>query len=900
MTERCQNKFTENLENRKYIIYFGVISASITVLYFYRFHFVTITFSYVLGCLACYCGLNSTILHNYLDNLKCHFITNPPEDEQEEVPLKGCAACGSKTCARHDAGLTSEPWEGLQIHKQLDQAIQDFYNAILDQFVNTWYSKITLQPFFVDELRHQLRYASACLLRRALKVNYSHLILNRLVGCALQHYTVWSEGGPGTEAVAPHPAACSREAELRYLRSLTNALMPYLLDDTNAHNSVFRVLIREIFAGWVLLSLTDVLADPYILNNIIILATSNEKMAALPTTPNYKVEFLETFVRHNETVYSKRGKLLRLDLEFVINDQDYLYAFMQYMKTTCHMHLLQFYKDIKVFQCRVLNPELDAAEQAQLVRAARDLLHHHLAEGPRLPLPDALQHELAHLLDSLHQDDAIKRLQTSRALYQAARQSHTILEKIILPKFLHSEEFYKLVVGSRAPTGYQKQHIKKPIGKPTNFVRPERVSGHNLDTSTNSDVSDADGLDKMDILKYLETVAAEEKLREHDLRTYKVVLTNVKEQLQFPPRRGTVRVFTLAVHRVEDGSAANLWTVERSEHDFHLLRSKLHEFHGDKLFLDLQLPSRRDNSPLETLRYKYEDFLQRLLQKSLLQTSELLYFFLIADGDFSMALQPSTLNANSTDLANLYQSVTYKLRKEKGQHLEGFLRNLLFSSDLERYQVLKQGNASSVEEAVEVSEAPPAPPSPPAPPGRPRRGRRGPVGAVFGDNFGLQLPRGASLGPWRPPHALHGFTDCCIYFLVRVVECGEVVRRVVCGLLQRARPLPDRAAAALVRRALPRLLPPPRLARLVTLAHELIFGSKDRERTSSATRDRAFQRARDRLTALLGGRAAAALQLLQRPHLNKQLVYNLLDLCVIELFPELGATRDMPSKEPKS
>lgn len=95
----------------------------------------------------------------------------------------------------------------------------------------------------------------------------------------------------------------------------------------------------------------------------------------------------------------------------------------------------------------------------------------------------------------------------------------------------------------------------------------------------------------------------------------------------------------------------------------------------------------RDNSPLETLRYKYEDFLQRLLQKRILQTSELLRIFLTEDGDFSIVVQASTLNAGS-DLVNIYQSMTHKLRKEKGQHLESFLRNLLVSSDMDRYQAL--------------------------------------------------------------------------------------------------------------------------------------------------------------------------------------------------------------------
>ncbi|XP_052750005.1 sorting nexin-14-like [Galleria mellonella] len=689
----------------------------------------------------------------------------------------------------------------------------------------------------------------------------------------------------------PHPAARSRAAEMRYLRSLANALMPYLLHDNDVQNSVFRVLIREIFAGWVLLSLTDVLADPYILNTIIVLATGDETMAQLPTTPNYKVEFLETFVRHNDTVYSQRGKLLRLDLEFVINDQDYFYAFMQYMKTTCHMHLLQFYKDIKVFQCKLLNPELDASEQAQLLQQARRL-RQHVDPGSRPPLPPRLARDLEQLLDDLHQEDAVKRLQTSRALYQAARQSHAILEKIMLPRFLHSEEFYKLVVGTRSPTGYQKRNIKA-IKKPTIPLRPESIYGHVLDSFNNSDVSDGDGGDKMDILKYLDAVAAEQTLREHDLRTYKVVLTNVEAKLQLPPRRGTVRVFTLAVHRVETSSSVSLSTVERSEHDFHLLRSKLHEFHGDKLFIDLQLPSRRDNSPLETLRYKYEDFLQRLLQKSLLQTSELLHLFLTFDGEFSMVVQASTLNANSTDLANLYQSVTHKLRKEKGQHLESFLRNLLFSSDLERYQALKQGTAQNVEEAVEVNEESTVPTAVPSP--GPRRPRDF-LGGVFGDNFGLRGGRvGVGTMGTTLQRAPEGFTDCLMFFLIKVVHGGDVLTRVVGAVLGRTRVLADAVVAVFLQRTLARLLPQPRLAHFIRLGHELLFGSRVRERASSAARERVRSRAAARVgvaAARLRARGAllGVFELLQQPHLNKQLVYNLLDLCIIELFPELGAT----------
>ncbi|KAF9408035.1 hypothetical protein HW555_012147 [Spodoptera exigua] len=512
-----QTKLSEKFDNKNYIIYFGILCTSIAILYFYRFHFATIAFSYVLGCLACYYMLNSSILHDYIEKLKCHFVGETSKDEGK-APVKGCETCGSKDCERHDSSVAADPWIGLQIHKQLDQAIEDFYNTILDQFINSWYSKVTLQPFFVDELRYQLRYASACLLQRAVKIDYAKFITSRLIPCALRHYSVCASR-PGValdSKMALHPAAANRNAELKYLRCITNAIMPYLLKNNELQNSVFRVLIREIFAGWVLLSLTDVLAEPYILNTLIILATGDEKMAQLPSTPNYKTE----------SMYSRRCKLLRLELDLVISDQELLYAFMQYMKTTSHLHLLQFYNDIKSFQTKILNPELSASEEESLQRAARAMYCAYLADGPPLLAPH-LHHDLR---DLLQHHNTINEFQTSRALYQAARQSHSELEKIWLPKFLHSEEFYKLLIGSRPHDRLLNQALK--LGhRLKGALKPQTVDGQVLDCYTNCEESEGDGVDNMDILKYLDNLAVEESLRGHDLSTYKVVLTNVETKL---------------------------------------------------------------------------------------------------------------------------------------------------------------------------------------------------------------------------------------------------------------------------------------------------------------------------------------------------------------------------------
>ncbi|XP_063382691.1 sorting nexin-14-like [Cydia fagiglandana] len=360
MTERCQTKFTEKFENQNYVIYVGILVASLAVSYVYRFHFATIAVSYVLGCVACYYGLNSNVLDSLVNKIKCHSLVSNVEDEAEKSGETGCATCGSDSCPRHDSAASSEPWVGLQIHKQLDEAIEQFYNAILEQFINAWYTRLSERWLFTDELRLQLRRASARLLRRALKVNYSRFLMERVIPCALRHYTLHAEAGADADAggaagrVAVHGAASSRAAELKYLRSVTDAIMPYLLNDDELHSAVFHVLVREIFAGWVLLSLTDLLADPYIINALIILATGDETMAQLKTTPDYRVEFLSTLARQSGSTHEERARLLHVDLELLVGEPRHLYAFMQHVKSTNQLQLLQFYKDISEC-CGILN-----------------------------------------------------------------------------------------------------------------------------------------------------------------------------------------------------------------------------------------------------------------------------------------------------------------------------------------------------------------------------------------------------------------------------------------------------------------------------------------------------------------------------------------------------------------
>lgn len=80
----------------------------------------------------------------------------------------------------------------------------------------------------------------------------------------------------------------------------------------------------------------------------------------------------------------------------------------------------------------------------------------------------------------------------------------------------------------------------------------------------------------------------------------------------------------------------------------------------------------------ESRRTKNEEFLRYLLQKPNLKGSDLLHMFLTTKQNFTLMVTASMPVVE--DLSNIYQSVAFKLRKEKGQHLDNFMATFLSST----------------------------------------------------------------------------------------------------------------------------------------------------------------------------------------------------------------------------
>lgn len=120
------------------------------------------------------------------------------------------------------------------------------------------------------------------------------------------------------------------------------------------------------------------------------------------------------------------------------------------------------------------------------------------------------------------------------------------------------------------------------------------------------------------------------------------------------------------------------WVIQRKDQDFYTLKVKLIEFHGENELSECPFPSRRPSTPVEVRRNKYDEFLKHLLQKPSLKGSDLLHTFLTSEQDFTLVVT-TTITAVG-DLGNIYQSMAYKLRKEKGQHLDNFMNTFLAST----------------------------------------------------------------------------------------------------------------------------------------------------------------------------------------------------------------------------
>lgn len=791
-----------------------------------------------------------------------------------------CSRCDRAGCQVHDYVLF--PWKDLKVPQEVDEALEVLLDRVLKEYVYAWYREVSCDEAFVHELRLVLRHLLSALYRRVSRLDLVDLITGKVTQVGVQHLDCYirskrvSPEGANLErfvlsCLGPelHVALSSRDAELQYLRHLTDILLSHLVPARYRRCKSARTLVREVLSGTVLMKAMDIIADPDIINHVLLLFFDKTPMEIFPLDQYKPVEFLEHFVVANAPASAFAQPA---DFKTLLKNDRMKTAFEEFLRDEAAEHLLSFYRALDEFSDRILNPELTSAELRVLHDEAESIYMQYMGDKAlnRVPLQSA--ERIREVLD-LPPEEIIT-LQKTTPLYEAFEDLYGIFEKVILPLFFQSDRYFEMMCQTRSQKESHKK-VEKSSGRGNDPSTVAKI-GHKIRGAlwANADEGieeDGSVVELAVPALRVEGYCMDDDPRLKDLSAWRVSIPNVETRVDMSHRHYVV--FVIEVQRIDvterDTPEDLNWSVARKYQEFYVLEAKLMEFHG-ALPVDPLPPRRSANRRhhLHTYRAAFEKYLQDLLAVPLLRGSELLYSFLKLNVEFTTGFLPDM------KLGRMIRTVPMKLVKEKGQHLEPFLQAFLASTE--------QARPKPLAEWIETVE----------PKSRTRRSD-----SIYGNGTGNVFLR-TILADSTIEGPLSAY-DCVVYLADSVFSAVPWVVRLLRSLAPFLRHTVQGLTEQYLAAKLEQALAPRRVALLLTLLKEAIFDDGHRVRTDEQKRARAVETDREIkgflpavLVKLIGRNrhdrgTETILDVLQHPLLNKQLSYVLLDVLVEELFPEL-------------
>ncbi|XP_031644241.1 sorting nexin-14 isoform X13 [Oncorhynchus kisutch] len=888
-----------------------------TVLLNRYLHIIMVFWSFLAGVVTFYCSLGpDTLLPNFLLSIK-----PKTKDQQELFPLgHSCAVCGKIKCKRHRPTLLLEnyqPWLDLKVPSKVDASLSEVLELVLENFVYPWYRDITDDEAFVDELRVTLRFFAAVLVRRTQKVDIPGLITAKLLKVSMKHIEIITKARQkvknaeylqqaALEEYGPdlHVALRSRRDELLYLRKLTEMLFPYILPPKASDCRSLTLLIREVLAGSVFLPALDYLADPDTVNHLLLIFINNSPPEAAMEPSSTLVPFLHKY----SDVRNKKPSVLKLELKEIREQQDLLFRFMNFLKQEGAVHVLQFCLTVEEFNDKILCPELSDSETLMLHEEVKKIYETYCLDESidKIRFDPFIVEEIKNIAEGPYA--GVVKLQTMRCLFEAYEHVLSLLENVFTPMFCHSDEYFRqLLRGAESPARNSKlSRNTSKRGESFGIGRiGSKIKGVFKSTTMEGAMLPSYGLveGEDDMVEEAMMVLEDDSPMEavstpstpRNLSAWTITIPYI-DFFDDDIKRERIPVFCIDVERNDRkavGHETEHWSVYRRYLEFYVLESKLTEFHGS--FPDAQLPSKRIIGPknyefLTSKREEFQEYLQKLLQHPELSNSQLLADFL---SPHSMDSQFVDKMLPDVNLGKIIKSVPSKLIKEKGQHLEPFLNSFFNSCE-----------------------------SPKPKPSRPELTILSPTSEndkkLFNELFKNNANRSEST---EKKHNQNYFMEMItvegVYDYLMFV--GRVVFRIpdwLHHLLMGGRILLKNTLEAYtdhyLQHKLDKVFQEHRLISLITLLRDAVFCENSEPRSLANKQKRAkktFEEMTKYIPEFLGkciGEEARyeGVRLLfdglQQPVLNKQLTYVLLDLALLELFPELNkpGQKETPNMAP--
>ncbi|KAL5007355.1 hypothetical protein ScPMuIL_016161 [Solemya velum] len=817
-----------------------------------------------------------------------------------------CQVCGQRKCPRHRPELNIlafQPWTNLEVNDSVDQAVEEFLNIVMKNYVYTWYKDLSGDEEFVDELKTSLRFLASVVLRRLQRVDVAKLVTEKLLKAAVQHLDVYLQAkqsaNPGSDLQEAtldyldgylHCAMQNRKTELEYLRRMVESLFPHLLRPQALQSRSMCALVREILSGTVLLPALDAIANPDMVNNFLLVFLDDTPPPPPTEPPTPKVSFLQNFDRP----LSRNKSCLRVQMSEVMsrNCTQWLYPFMQFLKSEAAVNVLQFCLACEDFNQRILSPDLSQGELVELHQSAKDLYRNYCAQTAldRIKFDEDIVSELKDIVEG--PTDLIIRLRTSTPLFKAYEHAFDLLETTFLPLFHQSHNYYAMIcggrVGSQTAKSVSKQPKKKEFGLSNLGSKLKEVFRTN--TAETRSLPDMESMDETEtaVCKSCSSLEDETMMPEnyppvevHDLSSWRVTIPRIGARCEIENPKKEYFVFIVDIKRIdvsEESNTRTSWTVARRYAEFFVLEQKLSEFHGE--FPDCQLPPKKtfgtkNYNFMDERRETFELYLQRLLTKPFLRGSQLLHNFLTSDNEFTTSILPDI------NIGKMFKAVPMKLVKEKGQHLEPFLQSFLSSTEATKPRPSKEERRGSDASFRSTSS-------------------EKLCGSLFENNANCSRDSADVTPTMEEFTEMEGIFDIILYLARYVYEIPQWFHHILCTARILLSSTLEAYLGWYIDQKVDQVTQEHRLVGLIHLLRDVVFFDSDPPRTDEQKKIRYEKTLKACLeffpkpfVSVIGKASHRSgtkllLDVLQQPKLNKQLSYVFLDLAIEELFPELN------------
>lgn len=884
----------------------------LTLFLYSYFHLLLAAWCFVMGLVVAYSFISSETL--LPDIIYSRAKKKRNVDDELSLLKTVCRVCGQKKCPRHRPELNIlafQPWTNLEIRQKVDDALEEFINIILKEYVYTWYKELSVDEEFVVELRTNIRFLASVLFRRMKKVDIPRLVTQKIAKAAIYHIDAVLQANKQAiphdsdlqqctlDYLGPnvHCAMWSRKAELEYLRRLTENLFPYILRPQALSSRSTCALIREILCGSVLLPAMDALANPDMVNNLLLIFLDKTPPPAATEAESPKAQFLAHFT----TTPVANHSCLRLGLNDVMNTgaTHHLYPFMQFLKSEAAVNVLQFCLSCEDFNKQILSPDVSQSEFVSLHNMAKELYRAYVAPDAldRIKFDDTVVAELRAVVEG--PPDQVIRLRTSTPLFKAYEHAIDLLEHTFLPLFHQSDDYYAMLCGDRPNSSTSRQQPKSVKKKEFGLSNlGSKIKDVFRSTSDDRSLESGDFSESLMTMPPLPGVSEElggdlgmysdhrEQKHVRDLSSWRVTIPRTGARPDPDNLHKQYYVFIIDIRRldvIEGDSKPTSWTVARRYFEFYVLDQKLTEFHGD--FVDCQLPPKKSFGTKTqeftvSRRGAFEGYLQKLLTKPHLKGSELLYNFLTSDEEFTTRFLPDM------KFGKFVKSMPMKLVKEKGQHLDPFLVNFEKSTESAKPRPSKLVRRGSDVSMVSMSST----------------SSEKMVSSLYENNANSGFaPPVSKMEPHQEGVTLEvdGPYDYLVFLAREIFGIPEWLHHLLFTFRMLAKNLAEGYLDDFLHQKVAQVTQEHRVITLIHLLRDVLFFDTDQPRTDEQKKKR-YEEALNGFIDYIPGPFASIVgsrktvegskflvDIFQKPKLNKQVSYIMLDILITELFPEL-------------